>query len=144
DAVNRILNVDVATYLCDDILVKVDRMSMAHSLEVRAPLLDHKLVEFVAKLPPAWKLTGGGSKVLLRSVLDGMVPRAAFDRPKHGFVSPIAAWLRVPRPRHRRGPSPAAARVPRGKTWPRLRGQAPLARRRPVDPPSPYQRPQCQ
>ncbi len=94
DAVNRILNVDIATYLCDDILVKVDRMSMAHSLEVRAPLLDHKLVEFVAKLPPAWKLNGGGSKVLLRSVLDGMVPRAAFDRPKHGFVSPIAGWLR--------------------------------------------------
>src|SRR5204863_489388 len=77
DAVNRILNVDVATYLCDDILVKVDRMSMAHSLEVRAPLLDHKLVEFVATLPAAWKLNGGGSKVLLRSVLDGMVPRAA-------------------------------------------------------------------
>ncbi len=94
DAVNRILNVDVATYLCDDILVKVDRMSMAHSLEVRAPLLDHKLVEFVATLPAAWKLNGGGSKVLLRSVLDGMVPRAAFDRPKHGFVSPIAGWLR--------------------------------------------------
>ena len=94
DALSRILKVDVATYLCDDILVKVDRMSMAHSLEVRAPLLDHKLVEFVATLPPAWKLNGGATKVLLRTVLNGAVPKQAFDRPKHGFISPIGGWLR--------------------------------------------------
>jgi asparagine synthase (glutamine-hydrolysing) len=94
DPVSRILHVDLTTYLCDDILVKVDRMSMAHSLEVRAPLLDHKLVEFVASLPPAWKLKGGITKVLLRTVLDGAVPREAFDRPKHGFISPIGGWLR--------------------------------------------------
>jgi asparagine synthase (glutamine-hydrolysing) len=67
---------------------------MAHSLEVRVPLLDHKLVEFVATLPPAWKLKAGKTKVLLRTVLDGAVPREAFDRPKHGFTSPIGRWLR--------------------------------------------------
>jgi len=96
DPVSRILHVDLSTYLCDDILSKVDRMSMAHSLEVRAPLLDHKLVEFVAALPPAWKLNGGTTKALLRSVLDGRVPREAFERPKHGFTSPIGGWLRGP------------------------------------------------
>jgi asparagine synthase (glutamine-hydrolysing) len=94
DPLNRILGVDLGTYLCDDILTKVDRMSMAHSLEVRAPLLDHKLVEFVATLPPVWKLSRGITKVLLRRALDGAVPREAFERPKHGFVSPIGRWLR--------------------------------------------------
>ena len=94
DPVSRILGVDLATYLCDDILVKVDRMSMAHSLEVRAPLLDHKLVEFVAALPPAWKLQGATGKVLLRTIVEALVPREAFDRPKHGFVSPMGRWLR--------------------------------------------------
>jgi asparagine synthase (glutamine-hydrolysing) len=96
DPVSRILNVDLSTAMCDDILTKVDRMSMAHSLEVRAPLLDHKLVEFVMSLPPSWKLNGGTTKALLRRVLDGAVPREAFDRPKHGFTSPIRGWLRGP------------------------------------------------
>lgn len=94
DPLTRILYVDLKTYLADDILVKVDRMSMAHSLEVRAPLLDHQFVEFVATLPPRWKLDGATTKVLLRAALDGRVPRAAFDRPKHGFISPIGRWLR--------------------------------------------------
>jgi asparagine synthase (glutamine-hydrolysing) len=94
DPLTRILYVDLKTYLADDILVKVDRMSMAHSLEVRAPLLDHRLVEFVATLPPQWKLAGSTTKVLLRRALDGKVPRAAFDRKKHGFTSPIGHWLR--------------------------------------------------
>jgi len=75
--------------------MKVDRMSMAHSLEVRTPLLDHKLVEYLALLPPRWKLDGGKTKVLLRAALDGAVPREAFDRKKHGFVSPIGHWLRT-------------------------------------------------
>jgi asparagine synthase (glutamine-hydrolysing) len=95
DPLSRILYVDLMTYLPDDILVKVDRMSMAHSLEVRTPLLDHKLVESVALLPPRWKLSGGTTKVLLRAALNGTVPREAFDRKKHGFVSPIGRWLRT-------------------------------------------------
>lgn len=93
DPLSRILYVDLKTYLADDILVKVDRMSMAHSLEVRVPLLDHRLVEFVATLPPHWKLNGT-TKVLLRKILAAGVPRQAFDRPKHGFISPIGRWLR--------------------------------------------------
>jgi asparagine synthase (glutamine-hydrolysing) len=95
DPLSRILYVDLTTSLPDDMLVKVDRMSMAHSLEVRAPLLDHQLVEFLAELPPLWKLNGGTSKVLLRTTLDGAVPREAYDRKKHGFVSPIGQWLRT-------------------------------------------------
>jgi asparagine synthase (glutamine-hydrolysing) len=94
DPVTRILYVDIKTYLADDILVKVDRMSMAHSLEVRVPLLDHKLVEFVATLPPRWKLGGGTTKVLLRQALDGRVPPETLGRAKHGFISPIGRWLR--------------------------------------------------
>ncbi|MBI4421622.1 MAG: asparagine synthase (glutamine-hydrolyzing) [Gemmatimonadetes bacterium] len=95
DPLSRILYVDLKTYLADDILSKVDRMSMAHSLEVRAPLLDHKLVEFVAGLHPRWKLRGRTTKVLLRAALDGTVPPHAVDRKKHGFVSPIGPWLRT-------------------------------------------------
>lgn len=94
DPLSRILYVDLKTYLTDDILMKVDRMSMAHSLEVRVPLLDHRLVEFVASLPTLWKLNGQTTKVLLRTALDGRVPRKAFDREKHGFNSPIGQWLR--------------------------------------------------
>ena len=95
DPLSRILYVDLKTSLPDDMLMKVDRMSMAHSLEVRTPLLDHKLVEYLALLPARWKLDRGKTKVLLRAALDGAVPREAFDRKKHGFVSPIGHWLRT-------------------------------------------------
>jgi asparagine synthase (glutamine-hydrolysing) len=94
DPLNRILYVDLKTYLADDILVKVDRMSMAHGLEVRAPFLDHRLVELVARLPGRAKVPGPATKPLLRAVLDGRVPRSAWDRPKHGFTAPIGGWLR--------------------------------------------------
>jgi asparagine synthase (glutamine-hydrolysing) len=95
DPLNRILYVDLKTYLADDILVKVDRMSMAHGLEVRAPFLDHRLVELVAALPGATKVSAAASKPLLRALLDGAVPRAAWDRPKHGFEAPVSEWLRA-------------------------------------------------
>src|SRR5436309_4819429 len=94
DPLNRILYVDLKTYLADDILVKVDRMSMAHGLEVRAPFLDHRLVEMVARLPGRTKVPGLATKPLLRAALDGRVPRTAWDRPKHGFTAPIGLWLR--------------------------------------------------
>ena len=94
DPLNRILYVDLKTYLADDILVKVDRMSMAHGLEVRAPFLDHRLVELVARLPGRTKVPGPATKPLLRAALDGRVPRTAWDRPKHGFTAPIGRWLR--------------------------------------------------
>lgn len=83
---------DVATYLPDDLLVKIDRASMAASLEVRAPLLDHRIAEFAWSLPPALMLEGGG-KHLLREALYRRVPRALVDRPKQGFEPPLARWL---------------------------------------------------
>jgi|CXWL01.1.fsa_nt_gi asparagine synthase (glutamine-hydrolysing) len=93
DPLDKALYVDIKTYLVDDILVKVDRMSMAHGLEVRAPLLDHKLIEFSATLPPSFKLRGRTTKYLLRQSLVGQVPQSVLTRQKHGFTMPLAEWL---------------------------------------------------
>ncbi len=87
---------DYATYLKDDILVKVDRATMACSLEGREPLLDHRLIEFAAKLPLSFKLDGGVSKRILRDVVHRYVPASMMDRPKAGFSLPIYSWLRGP------------------------------------------------
>jgi asparagine synthase (glutamine-hydrolysing) len=96
DAVDRALYVDVHTYMVDDILTKVDRMSMAVSLEAREPLLDHRLLEFAASVPSSLKLKDGRTKYLLRRLLDRRVPRAILDRGKRGFEAPIGEWLRGP------------------------------------------------
>lgn len=85
---------DAGTYLPDDILVKVDRASMANSLETRAPLLDHRIIEFTYRLKQSYKLQGGISKKVLREVLYRQVPRQIVDRPKMGFSIPLTAWLR--------------------------------------------------
>ncbi|MGE3508406.1 MAG: asparagine synthase (glutamine-hydrolyzing) [Vicinamibacterales bacterium] len=96
DPVTRALYVDLKTYLPDDILVKVDRMSMAVSLEAREPLLDHELVTLAASVPTALKLRRGRGKYLLRRLLARRLPAAIVNRPKQGFAVPIAAWLRGP------------------------------------------------
>jgi asparagine synthase (glutamine-hydrolysing) len=96
DPMDRAMYVDARTYMVDDVLTKVDRMSMAVSLEAREPLLDHKLLEFAARVPASLKLKNGRSKYLLRRVLDRRVPRTIIDRPKRGFAAPIGQWLRGP------------------------------------------------
>jgi asparagine synthase (glutamine-hydrolysing) len=87
-------SLDLHTYLPLDILVKVDRMSMANSIEARAPLLDHKLVEFAATIPPGFKLRGRTTKYILKRALRGVLPDEIIDRPKHGFAVPLGAWFR--------------------------------------------------
>lgn len=85
---------DTRTYLTDCVLAKVDRMSMANSLEVRVPLLDHRIVELAWRLPMAVKYRGGVGKWCLRQLLYGRVPQQLIDRPKAGFRAPLASWLR--------------------------------------------------
>ncbi|HEV8586844.1 MAG TPA: asparagine synthase (glutamine-hydrolyzing) [Methylomirabilota bacterium] len=94
DPIRRLQAVDTETYLPDDILVKVDRASMAVSLEARAPLLDYRLLEYVAGLPTSLKMRAGDSKWILRRILAGNVPPAVLTRPKQGFAVPLARWLR--------------------------------------------------
>jgi asparagine synthase (glutamine-hydrolysing) len=88
------LDVDVQTYLPDDLLVKMDIATMAHSLEARSPLLDHELMEFAASLPASFKVHGGQKKVALRAALRGWVPDEVLDAPKRGFRLPLSDWFR--------------------------------------------------
>jgi asparagine synthase (glutamine-hydrolysing) len=94
DWTDAALNADVNLYLTDDLLVKMDRATMAHSLEARSPFLDHVLMEYVASLPPSFKLSGFQKKRVLKASLRDLVPDTVLDRPKMGFCAPITAWFR--------------------------------------------------
>ncbi|MCA1641895.1 MAG: asparagine synthase (glutamine-hydrolyzing) [Acidobacteria bacterium] len=93
DPLAAMLYLDSKTYLPGDILTKVDRMSMAVSLEARVPLLDHKLIEFAARVPSALKMRGLETKYLFKRAVRGLVPDEILDRPKQGFGVPVARWI---------------------------------------------------
>ncbi len=93
DPLSRLQNTDLQTYLPGDILTKVDRMSMANSLEARVPLLDHQVVEFACGLPTGFRLRAGKTKYLLKRFLEGKVPPQVLSRPKHGFGVPLNGWF---------------------------------------------------
>lgn len=95
DSISQMILADILVYLPDDILVKVDRMSMAHALEVRNPFLDHRIVEFACRLPLPYKLGWHTQKRLLRIAFNNLVPSTLLNRPKHGFAVPLGAWFRT-------------------------------------------------
>ncbi|HUQ31816.1 MAG TPA: asparagine synthase (glutamine-hydrolyzing) [Pyrinomonadaceae bacterium] len=93
DSLDSLLYLDSKTYLPGDILTKVDRMSMAASLEARVPLLDHKLIEFVTRIPSEFKMKGAETKHIFKRAVRGLVPDEILDRPKQGFGLPIQKWI---------------------------------------------------
>ena len=93
ESLDQLLYLDSKTYLPGDILTKVDRMSMAVSLEARAPLLDHKLIDFVTGIPAGLKLSGFETKYLLKKAVKDLVPSEILNRPKQGFGVPIQEWI---------------------------------------------------
>jgi asparagine synthase (glutamine-hydrolysing) len=96
DLVHRLMALDIHTWLVDDILAKVDKMSMAASVEARVPFLDHHLMEFMAALPVSVKIRTFGTKRLLRRAMKSVLPRRTLERRKHAFLVPVDAWLRGP------------------------------------------------
>jgi asparagine synthase (glutamine-hydrolysing) len=96
DLIHRLIALDTHTWLVDDILTKVDKMSMAASVEARVPFLDHQLVEFMTALPVSVKVRTLGTKRLLRRAMDTVLPRHTLTRRKHAFLVPVDDWLRGP------------------------------------------------
>ena len=94
ERLNRLLYLDSKTYLPGDILTKVDRMSMAHSVEAREPLLDYKLIEFAQRVPASLKLRGAETKSILKRAMRGIIPDEIINRPKQGFGVPMQKWFR--------------------------------------------------
>ena len=93
DPLNRALFVDFETLLPDQVLTFVDRLSMAHSVEVRTPFLDYRLIEYVASLPGNIKIKNGRVKHILKEAISDLLPQDIIDRPKEGFVLPINDWI---------------------------------------------------
>src|SRR5207248_8451364 len=94
ETLNRLLALNIETYLVDDLLVKMDRTSMAHALEVRSPFLDTDLVEFASRLAPSLKVRGMALKRVLRRAVADLLPKEVLTRRKHGFGVPLDRWFR--------------------------------------------------
>jgi asparagine synthase (glutamine-hydrolysing) len=95
NSLDKLLYIDSKTYLPGDIMTKVDRMSMAVSLEARAPLLDHKLIDFVMRIPASMKLAGNETKHILKRAIKELVPQEILNRPKQGFGVPVQEWINL-------------------------------------------------
>ncbi len=93
--VDKMLEVDIATYLAGDLIPKIDIATMAYALEARSPLLDHQLMEFAASIPAGLKVRGQEKKWILREAMRGVLPDDILDRPKQGFTVPLSSWLRT-------------------------------------------------
>lgn len=94
DAINKMLAIDYKTFLVDNNLTKVDRATMSVSLEGREPLLDHRIIEFAARLPSHYKLHNGKTKLILKNIVHKHIPQSIMDRPKMGFIVPIMGWFK--------------------------------------------------
>jgi asparagine synthase (glutamine-hydrolysing) len=94
NTLDAMLYIDTKTWLPDDLLIKADKMTMANSVELRVPLLDHRVLEFAASLPPSFKLKGFNLKYILKSVLSQKIPKEIRNRKKTGFPVPYESWLR--------------------------------------------------
>jgi asparagine synthase (glutamine-hydrolysing) len=92
---DRAFAADLLTYLPEDLLVKVDRASMAHGLECRSPLLDQEMVTFSCSLPPVWKIRNGKGKHIFREAIKGLFPDGFLNRPKMGFTVPLGEWFKT-------------------------------------------------
>ena len=95
DPLNKIFYCDIKTYLPDDILACTDRLSMHHSLEVRVPFLDHKLMEYCATIPPHLKIRWFKKKYLLKKAVSSILPKPVINHKKQGFVGPMPQWLKT-------------------------------------------------
>jgi asparagine synthase (glutamine-hydrolysing) len=91
---NQMLYIDTKTWLPDDLLIKADKMTMANSLELRVPLLDHQVMEFAASLPSHYKIKGFTTKHIFKEALSKKIPKAILERKKTGFPVPYESWLR--------------------------------------------------
>jgi asparagine synthase (glutamine-hydrolysing) len=94
DVINRMLYVDTKTWLVDDLLIKADKMTMAASIELRVPFLDHRLVELSASLPSSYKIRNGEGKFILKRIMENRLPKKVVYRKKMGFPVPTAQWLK--------------------------------------------------
>jgi asparagine synthase (glutamine-hydrolysing) len=93
DALDKMMAIDYKTYQLDDIFVKVDRATMSVSLEGREPLLDHRIIEFVSRLPSNYKIKNGNKKYILKAIVHDYIPKELLDRPKMGFGIPLNEWF---------------------------------------------------